>query len=160
VAFSSTMTSDPPDSPQSQRSPISQGPHSGVRSAGPVRLLIADRDAGVRRQLRELFAHLEANVDEVTGGDALDLALQKGSYDLVLTAAQLSGPSGLQVLARARSRGMKAPFVVITAKHDLLLRVMVSESEGAVLSSRVVDLTNFGILATELVSRSRTARGA
>jgi CheY-like chemotaxis protein len=118
----------------------------------PPRILLADRDAAVRNQIKPILRGLHAEVSETDSGEHLEAILrQEGPFDLVITNAQLPTQSGLQVLARCRAVGVRTPFIVITSVHQLLLRVFVSDAEGTVLSSRMVDGDNLATLAENLI---------
>jgi DNA-binding response OmpR family regulator len=135
-----------------------EGPVSGGRRSGPaprnVRIVLAEADEKVRDWLRRPLARLTGNVREATTGPELEALLrEEGPFDLVITNAQLPGQSGLQVLARLRARGEVTPFIVVTSIHESLLRVFVSDAEGTVLSSRMVDPNNLVALASSLMPR-------
>lgn len=118
-------------------------------------MLVGDADPEVRRQLVMHLSPLRPSVYEADSGTRLDELLKSGPFDLVVASAQLPMVTGLSVLARARSRGDKTPFIVVTSHHALVLRVMVSDDSGTVLSSRVVDGENLATLAKNLVERRR-----
>ena len=122
------------------------------------RIIIAEPDATTRDWLRPALVALAAQIHEVGDGNELERSLeQNGPFDLVITSAQLPMQSGLQVLARARSRGVMTPFVVMTSVHEDLLRVFVSDAEGTVLSSRMVDRDNLLSLAMSLIEASKSS---
>ncbi|MEZ4369387.1 MAG: response regulator [Polyangiaceae bacterium] len=134
-------------------------PQSGPRPARRPRVLIADADVVARGWLKPIVAHLDAEIVEVGTGLELQLMLtRKGPFDLVITNARLPAPSGLQVLATVRAAGSSTPFIVVTSFQQNVLRVFVSDAEGTVLSSRVVDADNLGVLARNLISL--TANGS
>lgn len=116
------------------------------------RILLADRDPDIRNRIKPILHGLSASVDETDSGQHLEELLRgSGPFDLVITNAQLPVKSGLQVLARCRADGVRTPFIVIQSTHELLLRVFVSDAEGTVLSSRMVDSENLATLATSLI---------
>jgi DNA-binding response OmpR family regulator len=122
-----------------------------------ARIVIAEADATTRGWLRPALAAVAAQIHEVSDGNELERLLESdGPFDLVITSAQLPLQSGLQVLARARSRGVLTPFVVVTSVHEYLLRVFVSDAEGTVLSSRMVDRDNLLTLAMNLIDASKS----
>lgn len=127
-------------------------PQSGPRPARRPRVLIADADPVARGWLKPIVSHLDAEILEVGTGLELQLMLtRKGPFDLVITNARLPAPSGLQVLATVRAAGSSTPFIVVTSFQQNVLRVFVSDAEGTVLSSRVVDADNLGVLARNLI---------
>ncbi len=116
------------------------------------RILLADRDPTVRNQIKPILRGLRAEVSETDNGEHLaELLRNDGPFDLVITNAQLPVQSGLQVLARCRAVGVRTPFIVVTSVHQPLLRVFVSDAEGTVLSSRMVDNDNLATLAESLI---------
>lgn len=128
------------------------GPQSGSRPSRRKRLLIAEPDPATRDWLRPLAAELDAELFEAATGLELQLLLNRqGPFDLVITNARLSAPSGLQVLASVRAAGSETPFIVVTSFQRNVLRVFVSDAEGTVLSSRIVDGENLRVLARNLI---------
>jgi CheY-like chemotaxis protein len=120
------------------------------------KIAIAEADANMRAWLGPVLEPLGARLHEAKDGSELESLLEReGPFDLVITSSQLPQQSGLQVLARARARGVVTPFVVVTSIHQFLLRVFVSDAEGTVLSSRVVDGDNLRTLASNLIEASR-----
>lgn len=116
------------------------------------RIVIAEADERTREWLRPVLLPLGGRVVEAADGAELERLLDSdGPFDLVITSSQLPIQSGLSVLARARSRGVSTPFVVVTSVHANMLRVFVSDAEGTVLSSRVVDADNLRTLAMNLI---------
>jgi CheY-like chemotaxis protein len=134
--------------------PLSSGRPSG-RAPRKVRIALAEADPKVREWLRQPLARLNAHVSEAESGPTLEALLQdEGPFDLVITDAQLpGGRSGLQVLARLRASGQTTPFIVVTSIQQSMLRVFISDAEGTVLSSRVVDPQNLVALASSLLQR-------
>ncbi len=120
------------------------------------KIAIAEADAKMRAWLGPVLLPLGADLHEARDGHELEALLErKGPFDLVITSSQLPAQSGLSVLARARARGVSTPFVVVTSIHQFLLRVYVSDAEGTVLSSRVVDGDNLRTLASNLIEAGR-----
>lgn len=121
------------------------------------KIAVAEACSKTRSWLLPLFRPLGAQVHEAEDGAELESMLDRdGPFDLVVTSSQLPIQSGLSVLARARSRGVLTPFVVVTSVHQYLLRVFVSDADGTVLSSRLVDGENLRSLASSLMQRARS----
>ncbi len=133
-------------------------PESGLRPTPHLRVLVAEPNAGAREWLAPLIRELGARSVEVETGLELQLALARGGYDLVLTHARLPAPSGLQVLATARAAGSTVPFIVITSFQQGSVRVFVSDQEGTVLSSRVLDADQLKALMAGLVPGVKSTR--
>jgi DNA-binding NtrC family response regulator len=118
-------------------------------------VLLADPDPIVRGWLKPVLRPL-TEVVEVTTGEELETALLHGdTVGLVVTNARLHTHSALQSLARVRASGASTPFIVYTSFQEALMRVLVSDVEGTVLSSRIVDLDGLGELARGLMRRAR-----
>jgi DNA-binding response OmpR family regulator len=97
---------------------------------------------------------LATELHEALDGNALERALtESGPYQLVVASARLPEPSALQVLARVRRAGIRTPFIVVASlsTHERRMRVFVSDAEGTVLSSRVLDDENLAVLVTRLI---------
>jgi CheY-like chemotaxis protein len=118
----------------------------------PLKIAVAEVDSHTRGWLEPMIGQLGATVHEAEDGEALERMLeQHGPFSLVITSGRLRLRSGLSVLARARSRGTTTPFIVVASVHGALLRVFVSNAEGTVLSSRLVDGDNLRNLALNLI---------
>lgn len=120
------------------------------------RVALAEPDPIVRGWLRPVLEHdvgLEV-IEAPTAAELERVTLQRGGPDLVVTNSRLGPDSALQTLARVRATGCTTPFLVYTSFRDSLMRVLVSDVEGTVLSSRIVDLDNFGELAEALSRRA------
>jgi DNA-binding NarL/FixJ family response regulator len=122
------------------------------------RVILADPDPVHRAPIeRSLSAMVATTVTTVETRAELEQALGREDADLVVTTSRLGAESALQVLARARAAGDRTPFVVYSSFHDSLMRVLVSEAEGTLLSSRVVTLPDLAETAAMLVERRRDA---
>jgi DNA-binding NarL/FixJ family response regulator len=97
-------------------------------------------------------------VTHASDGDALEQTFfDDGPFDLVVCRALLGARSGLQVLAKARSEGKRASFIVYSSLDTAWLRVFVSDAQHTVLSSRVVSLDGLSELARGMVESQRHA---
>ena len=119
---------------------------------GHRRILLADADSENRQSLKPSLESLGAELKEASTGEELEHALlREGPFHCVVASARLPEPSALQVLARARRHGVRTPFIVVTSVHGKLLRIFVSDAEGTVLSSRMVDGGNLSMLVASLI---------
>lgn len=83
------------------------------------RLLIVDDDIEMRLLLAEYFRRLGFFVDErESGAAALEPALV-GGFDCFILDVSMPEMSGLELLKRVRTRGIKTPALFLTA-HDAL----------------------------------------
>jgi CheY-like chemotaxis protein len=103
-------------------------------------ILIADDDAQMRAVIREVLAPLEATTSEAsTGLELLDLLVDGGPFDLVITDVRMPGISGLQTALSARNAGLQVPFIVISAFGDRALQRAVSSLARAVFLDKPFD---------------------
>lgn len=138
--------------PSARRQRLGSGGRDPQRK---TRILLADGDKGNRELFWDRLSSL-GDVVEAKDGAALEEALlSRGPFQLVVANAKLPEPSALQVLARIRRAGIRTPFIVVSSVHQNHLRVFVSDSEGTVLSSRMVDSNNLTVLLSDLIEASR-----
>ena len=81
-----------------------------------MRILVAEDEADLARTLRKTLTEDGYAVDCTPNGDA---ALEKATvvpYDTILLDVMLPGKSGLAVLSALRSRGIRTPVLVLTAR--------------------------------------------
>ena len=124
------------------------------------RILVADPSSDLAPWVDAILQALSASATVVHTSEQLESTLlDQGPFDLVLTHAQLTGRSGLQVLARVRSLKETVPFIVVLSLHGPLLRVMVSDTAAQTLSSRMLDQQNLAALARVLVKESYRPAG-
>jgi CheY-like chemotaxis protein len=126
-------------------------------AARPYSVLLADTSIHALAVLEGALAPLgPQSVTQVQEGDELErLFFDKGPYDLVVSRALLGARSALQVVARARALGRRASFIVYSSLDGPWLRVFISDSEGTVLSSRVVSLEGLAHLAEGMLEARR-----
>jgi len=120
-------------------------------------VLLADTSPDARTLLEGALASLgPKSITHVGDGDDLERQFfEEGPYDLVVSRALLGARSALQVVARARALGRRASFIVYSSLDGPCLRVFVSDSEGTVLSSRVVSLDGLAHLAEGMLEALR-----
>ena len=81
-----------------------------------MRLLLVEDDPMIGESLEEGLRGEHYAVDWACDGRGAELALESGSYDLVLLDLGLPRKQGLEVLAAYRKRGGEAPVLIITAR--------------------------------------------
>lgn len=138
--------------PSARRARLGSGGNDPERR---TRILLADADPGNRQLFWDRLASLGDVVEAKDGAALEDALLSRGPFQLVVANAKLPEPSALQVLARIRRAGIRTPFIVVSSVHQNHLRVFVSDSEGTVLSSRMVDSNNLAVLLSDLIEASR-----
>lgn len=122
------------------------------------RLLIVDDDAEMRSWLRLGLERLGAIVYEAASGwECLARLSDDGPFDLVVTDMRMPMPSGLSVLASARSLGIMTPFILITAFSDEALRERVALFASATLVDKPFELDDLVTQALALLRASPCA---
>lgn len=94
------------------------------------------------------------------GREVRDRLFSGRSVDVVIANARLPELSTMQVLAQARAAGLGVPFIVVRGFHGRRLHLFVGEPDGARLTSRVVDATEFLDTVLVLAHESRRSRAA
>lgn len=113
-----------------------------------MRLLIADDDRDIAKVLSALFEHSHYSTDTVfNGSDACTYALE-GSYDGIILDIMMPGMDGLEVLRSLRSKGIKTPVLLLTARGD-------TEDIVQGLDAGADDYLAKPFAATELLARVR-----
>lgn len=87
------------------------------------RLLIVEDDAEISTLIAGFLAHEGFAPEIAANGAAMDLALQAGSFDLVLLDLMLPGEDGLSICRRLRASG-NLPIIMVTAKGDDIDRIV------------------------------------
>ncbi len=85
------------------------------RSAGGVRVLLAEDNPINAMLARTLLKREGAVVDHVESGEQALEALASGDYDIVLMDVRMPGLGGLEASRTLRARGVKTPVVALTA---------------------------------------------
>jgi DNA-binding response OmpR family regulator len=116
------------------------------------RVILADSDAVQRGWLEPVLPSAMA-VTGVGTGAQLESELLTGRFDLVIASARLDSDSTLQTLARIRANGDRTPFIVYSSLRESLMRVLVSQVDETLLSSRVLDLDGLASTARMLLDR-------
>ncbi|HET6612232.1 MAG TPA: response regulator [Kofleriaceae bacterium] len=81
-----------------------------------TRLLVVDDDSAMRQWLKDLLATAGASLREAASGlEALTLLANETPFDMVVTDVCMPTPSGVQLVAMARTAGYSVPFLVMTA---------------------------------------------
>ncbi|MEM7795810.1 MAG: response regulator transcription factor [Cyanobacteria bacterium P01_C01_bin.118] len=84
------------------------------------RILIAEDEVRVAAFVHKgLKAHGFRTAIAPTGPDAIALALDDDTFDLILLDLGLPGKDGLSVLEELRGQGCNTPIVILTARDDL-----------------------------------------
>ncbi len=88
-----------------------------------MRVLIAEDEQAIAKALKALLERNKYSVDMVhDGSDALEYILDI-DYDALVLDIMMPGMDGLEVLRRAREKGVTAPALFLTAKSEVEDRV-------------------------------------
>ena len=88
------------------------------------RILLVDDDARLRELLSRYLSEQGFVVVAVPDGRAMDKALARAAYDLLILDIMLPGESGLDVCRRLRAEGRYIPLLMLTARGDEADRIM------------------------------------
>jgi two-component system response regulator QseB len=98
-------------------------------SAPSRRILVVAADENFRRTIGRILCRSGYATEEVSSGEAALEALDRETFDLVLTEVALPGVCGLTLLCGARQRGRRTPFVLLGAPETERRRWIVSGVE-------------------------------
>lgn len=99
-----------------------------------TRLLVVDDDSAMRQWLKELLGIAGASLREAASGlEALTLLANENPFDLVVTDVCMPTPSGVQLVAMARTAGYTVPFLIMTAFPSDKIMTTVNGIDGAFL---------------------------
>jgi two-component system OmpR family response regulator len=119
-----------------------------------MRLLIAEDDQVLADALLRSLRSIGYAVDQVDNGSDADAALSAHEFDLLILDLGLPRLHGLEVLRRLRSRGSKAPVLILTAADSVEQRV-----EGLDLGADDYMAKPFSLQELEARVRALTRRG-
>jgi len=107
------------------RSRRSSAPSASQPSNGnsEMRLLLVEDDPMIGASVRKGLRQDGFAVDWVNDGEAAELAIGQGVYDLMLLDLGLPKKSGLAVLKSLRARGSDLPVLVVTARDAVSERI-------------------------------------
>ncbi len=94
------------------------------------RILVVDDDDGVRFLLREILTEEGLSVAEAASGEDALRALEKGTFDLVVTDLRMPGLDGMELLRRVVKRS-RAPRVILLTAHGSERHAVAALKEGA-----------------------------
>lgn len=119
---------------------------------GVLRILIVDDDELDRMAIRRALGSVgfETIVEEVEEAEEALLRMSQGSLDCALLDFRLPGMDGLEVLARARAAGLRAPVIVLTGFGD-------EQTAVALMQAGAADYIPKSTLSSERLGRSITS---
>jgi len=113
-----------------------------------VRVLLAEDEKRMASALVALLNQEKYDVDHMADGSSALAALESGVYDIAILDVMMPEMNGFEVSRRARSKGVKTPILMLTAKSQLDDKV-----EG--LDSGADDYLTKPFQAKELLARLR-----
>ncbi|AKV02840.1 sensory box histidine kinase/response regulator [Labilithrix luteola] len=126
----------------------------------PARVLVADDDADVRAWVGMQLKKLGATILEVESGlELLDLLARDSRFDLIVTDIHMPGLKGSHVVAMARTAGVDAPFLVITAHADDAAREAIDRFDGTTFMEKPLDRDRLVKVVGEILDE-QNAKGA
>ena len=84
-----------------------------------MRILLAEDEKRMAAALVALLKQEKYDVDHVADGASALEALESGIYDIAVLDVMMPEMNGFEVARRARSRGVKTPILMLTAKSEL-----------------------------------------
>jgi CheY-like chemotaxis protein len=120
------------------------------------RLLVVDDDGDFVEYMRSLLAGYGASeiVSASCGVEALDELARRRDLDLVLTDQRMPTPSGVQLVAMARTAGFREPFLIVTAFPDDEINAAVARLERAAVLGKPFVPLDLLHAATDLIEVS------
>jgi len=119
VSFSKAAPQDPEDIPASPGIPAPPRP-APARAGGP-RVLVAEDEPGIRKQLGRLLPRLGFQVESAPDGASALAAFEAApdSFDLVLTDIVMPGMQGPDLARQLRARRPSLPVIFMTGYADI-----------------------------------------
>ena len=84
-----------------------------------MRLLLVEDETRMAQALCEILRQEKYDVDWFADGQEGLCALETATYDLAVLDVMLPGKNGFEIAAAARSRGVRTPILMLTAKSEL-----------------------------------------
>lgn len=94
------------------------------------KILIIDDEKAIRQTLKEILIYEKYTVEEAKDGEEGLALLLKNEYDVVLCDIKMPKLDGIEVLEKAKSEGVAAPFIMISA-HGTIDTAVEATKKGA-----------------------------
>lgn len=102
----------------------------GCSGTSPRRILLVASDENFRRTISRILCRCGYATDLACSGEEAVRALERESYDLVLSEVRLPGMCGLTVLCNSRQHGRTIPFVLLSESETERMRWILSGIDG------------------------------
>ena len=121
-----------------------------------ARILVADDEAGIREFMEDALAGDGHEVETAADGDAAARALDRRSFDLLITDLRMPGQSGLSLLRKVRAEQPEVQVIVLTA-HGTVDTAVEAMKLGAFdyLQKPIGGPDELSLLATRALERRR-----
>ncbi|HUS66643.1 MAG TPA: sigma-54 dependent transcriptional regulator [Kofleriaceae bacterium] len=121
-----------------------------------ARILVADDEAGIREFMEDALASDGHEVETAADGDAAARALDRRSFDLLITDLRMPGQSGLSLLRKVRTEQPEVQVIVLTA-HGTVDTAVEAMKLGAFdyLQKPIGGPDELSLLATRALERRR-----
>jgi two-component system KDP operon response regulator KdpE len=116
----------------------------------PIRILVVDDEAAIRRALRPPLVELGFQFAEASRGEEALQLLRSGTYDVVLLDVNMPGIGGIETLRRIRSFAPRLPVLVVTVRDA-------EQEKVEALELGADDYVTKPFSTRELIARIRTA---
>lgn len=90
----------------------------------PIKILLVDDDLRLRDLLERYLAEQGMSVNTVADAKALDTALERDHFDVLVLDWMLPGEDGLSICRRLQTSHPELPIVMLTAKADEIDRIV------------------------------------
>ncbi len=84
-----------------------------------MRILLAEDEKRMAAAIVALLRQEKYDVDHVADGASALSSLESGIYDIAVVDVMMPEMNGFEVTKRARSKGIKTPILMLTAKSEL-----------------------------------------
>lgn len=125
-----------------------------------MRILIIEDEQILSHSLTKSLTASGYATDAAFDGEQADQMLMAATYDLVILDLGLPKMSGMEVLSRARTRGMVTPVLILTARDSIDGRVQGLDAGADDYMTKPFDLSEFEARVRALVRRGALGANA
>ena len=122
----------------------------GLEFGGALRVALADDEPIIRHLTEQMLVSMGCEVISVASGSALQILLEEGGFDLVVSDVDMPGMRGPDVLNARRNLGDLVPFVVITG-NPYNVELAVKGHLAAVVLSKPFSLVDLEDAMTDVL---------
>ena len=121
---------------------------------GRIRIAVAEDDDVMRAWLVNALTVGETDVHQATSGaELVALLAEHGPFDLLVTDLSLPWMDGLQVIASARSAGVRTPVLFVTGHDHEGLAGLIARFGDSLLLRKPVGIAELRAGAQNLLAR-------